>query len=279
MVVEDNPVNQLYLKTLLVRAGHAVVMANNGAEAIKEFARSLEREDRRFDLILMDLQMPGIDGFEAARRIREIETRSAASARKIPISALSAYSLREETARDELHYFDHYLTKPVSKQQIEEALVKLTVESGDKDRNESSAAQQTPGGATGAESGAPAAGQAGEARVEEYVQTLLGEFGQDRQELRKMLQMALTEIPQKLSELDYCFRSRDRQQGCNAAHAVANVVGVLCAPAEREIALNLEQLFQSGDWQAARTAYLQLQDRVQLLLQSYRLLLKRELAG
>ena len=274
LVVEDNPVNQLYLKTLLVRSGHSVRIANDGAEAIKEFARSLEREDRRFDLIFMDLQMPGTDGFEAASRIRDMESRAAAPAGKIPISALSAYPLREETTRDELQFFDHYLTKPVTKQQIEEALEKLTIETGD---------EQAPGGEKGGKTGSPAAeqmaGQPGEVRVEEYVQTLLGEFGQDRQELRKMLQMALTEIPQKLSELDYCFRSRDLHQSCNAAHAVANVVGVLCAPSEREIALNLEKLFQTGDWEAARTAYLQLQDRVQLLLQSYRLLLNRELGG
>ena len=90
LVVEDNPVNQLYLKTLLVRQGHAVSMANDGAAAVEAFRRSIENDGHPFDLIFMDLQMPGTDGFEAATRIREIETGRTPALRKTPISALSA---------------------------------------------------------------------------------------------------------------------------------------------------------------------------------------------
>ncbi len=272
LVVEDNPINQLYLKTLLVRKGYTVRIAEDGAEAIKQFADSIEEGDR-FDLIFMDLQMPGTDGFEAASRIRALEEQSKNTVMKTPISALSAYPLREETERPELECFDHYLTKPVTKQQIEEALVQLIFSATEKPEP-----LAAPNGSAATDSTAASQNEPDETRVEQYSQTLLKEFGQDREDLRQMLQLALEDIPQKVSELDFYFKSRDQQQSCAAAHALANVVGVLCAPAEREVALNLEKLFRAGDWDAARQAYLQLQERVQLLLQAYRLLLNRELS-
>lgn len=275
LVVEDNPVNQLYLKTLLVRNGHAVAMANDGAEAVEVFRQNLRESGAPFDLIFMDLQMPGTDGFQAATRIREIEAGRSPALKKTPISALSAYPLREETHRAELQYFDHYLTKPVTRQQIEAAIEQLI---GDPAGAGAVSPAPPTAPAAGAES-APVPAEAGsdEERIEQYIRALLEEFGGNRAELKDMLQMALNEIPQKLSDLDYCFRSRDRRKSCNAAHAVANVVGVLCAPAEREVALSLEQLFDAGSWESARSAYLQLQERVQLLLRAYRLLLNREL--
>lgn len=128
LVVDDNPINQLYLKTLLSREGHRVQLASDGDEAVQIYQKV------EFDLIFMDLQMPGTDGFEAVSRIREIEAGVQPAAvlpagppgRKTPISALSAYPLREETHREEIALFDHYLTKPVTKEMVEEALTLLT---------------------------------------------------------------------------------------------------------------------------------------------------------
>ncbi len=104
LVAEDNPVNRLLATRLLEKLGHAVVTAANGQEAVDRL------ETSRPDVILMDVQMPEMDGFEATAAIR---AREAASGRRTPIVALTAHALqgyREECVRAGM---DEYLTKPI----------------------------------------------------------------------------------------------------------------------------------------------------------------------
>ncbi|KQW37953.1 ATP-binding protein [Rhizobacter sp. Root404] len=104
LVVEDNPVNCLVVQAMLERLGMAVELAHDGIEAVA----ALEAHD--FDLVLMDCQMPRMDGYEAARRIR-----SAGHARaSVPIVALTANALAEERKRCEAAGMDDYLPKPVT---------------------------------------------------------------------------------------------------------------------------------------------------------------------
>jgi two-component system CheB/CheR fusion protein len=104
LLAEDNPLNQLLATRLLQKLGHAVVTASNGREA-------LDRLDALTpDVILMDVQMPEMDGFEAAAAIR---AREAGSGRRTPIVALTAHALqgyREECIQAGM---DEYLTKPI----------------------------------------------------------------------------------------------------------------------------------------------------------------------
>ena len=89
--------------------------------------------------------------------------------------------------------------------------------------------------------------------------------------------MALKELPENLSQMDFCFKTKELQQGCKEAHSIANVVGILHAAPERDLALRVEKLLQSGNWEHARSDYLKLHQQVSELLNIYRLLLTREL--
>ena len=107
LIVEDNPINQRVVIGVLKKGGYCltVTVAANGKEAVAAFA---EQGDEPFDLVLMDLQMPIMNGFEATALIRAQEK---ASGRRVPIIALTANTAHgyKETRQAEM---DDYLSKP-----------------------------------------------------------------------------------------------------------------------------------------------------------------------
>lgn len=114
IVAEDNPVNQKLIQVILEREGHDILMVNNGQEAV-EMSQSIEA-----DLILMDLQMPVMDGFEATRVIRELE--SGAHKPRTPIFALTACVLEDTEELCTKAGMDRFLEKPISVKSLIAAL-------------------------------------------------------------------------------------------------------------------------------------------------------------
>jgi len=109
LFAEDNKVNSLFITDFLLRAGHQVVAVSNGVEALN----ALEHAETAFDLVLMDIQMPEMDGVEATRRIRSGETPNVD--REIPIIALTAYAMREDKERFFAAGINGCITKPVER--------------------------------------------------------------------------------------------------------------------------------------------------------------------
>ena len=114
IVAEDNPVNQEIAREYLEALGCQVSIANTGREVVTAL------ENRQFDLVLMDCQMPEMDGFEAARQIRQAEMRSAA--KRIPIIALTANALEGDRERCLEAGMDDYLSKPFKEYQLIDVL-------------------------------------------------------------------------------------------------------------------------------------------------------------
>ena len=104
LLAEDNAVNQLLAVRLLEKRGHAVTVAANGHEVLQKF------RTQRFDLILMDVQMPGLDGFETTAAIRRIE---AGSGCHTPIIAMTAHALKGDRERCLAASMDGYVPKPI----------------------------------------------------------------------------------------------------------------------------------------------------------------------
>jgi len=103
LLVEDNLINQKLATRLLEKAGHVVTLAANGKEAIDQVAC------RSFDLVLMDVQMPEMDGLEATQVIRQKES----GERRLPIVALTAHAMVGDRERCLAAGMDGYVTKPV----------------------------------------------------------------------------------------------------------------------------------------------------------------------
>ncbi len=110
LAVDDVPANLELLQIALARGGHSVTLAGNGQEALDCCAR------QRFDLVLMDLQMPGIDGIEAARRIRQRE--QAQGLPRLPIIALSASVLEEDQGMALAAGMDGFAHKPLDRPRL-----------------------------------------------------------------------------------------------------------------------------------------------------------------
>jgi signal transduction histidine kinase/CheY-like chemotaxis protein len=104
LLAEDNAVNQVLAVRLLEKRGYSVVVAANGRDAVE----ALEKEN--FDLVLMDIQMPGMDGFEATAAIREAEK---LTGKHIPIVAMTAHALKGDQDRCMAAGMDGYVSKPI----------------------------------------------------------------------------------------------------------------------------------------------------------------------
>ncbi len=116
LVAEDHPVNQHHLRRLLERLGHAVTVVGNGRAALAAVARE------RFDVVLMDLQMPELDGLAATAAIRAGE---GATGHHLPIVAVTAHALVEDRQRCLAAGMDEYLTKPLRAREVATAIARL----------------------------------------------------------------------------------------------------------------------------------------------------------
>lgn len=117
LVAEDNKVNQHLLLALLRKRGHIPVVANNGKEALDAYARE------HFDLVLMDIQMPEMDGIEAVRHIRLAEQ---SSATRIPVIAVTARAMLGDRDQIMAAGMDDYLEKPIRTEQLETVLSRFS---------------------------------------------------------------------------------------------------------------------------------------------------------
>ncbi len=123
LLAEDNPLNQDLARRLLIKRGHEVTVVENGKLALDKL------EEETFDLVLMDLEMPEMDGFEATRKIRE---RGADNPDKVlPVIAMTAYDEDEMKKEIAEAGFDGVITKPLNPKELDpqiRALVAKTQE-------------------------------------------------------------------------------------------------------------------------------------------------------
>jgi CheY-like chemotaxis protein len=117
LVAEDNAVNQKLVVTILQKLGHSVELAGNGAEALTKWSAGT------FDVILMDVQMPEVDGLETTRCIRREEQTTGGH---IPIIAMTAHAMAGDRERTLQAGMDDYVAKPVSRNKLIEAIVRQT---------------------------------------------------------------------------------------------------------------------------------------------------------
>ncbi|MGE0488478.1 MAG: ATP-binding protein [Vulcanimicrobiota bacterium] len=119
LVAEDNPINQTLATITLQQAGHTVTVAGDGRAAVEAF------QEGGFDVILMDIQMPELDGFEATAEIRKLEQ---GKDERIPIIALTAHAMKGDRERCLDAGMDGYVSKPIDVEELKAELAKVVGE-------------------------------------------------------------------------------------------------------------------------------------------------------
>jgi len=239
LVAEDNSVNQRLAARLLEREGHSVTIAGSGQEAVDLF------EQRPFDLILMDVQMPGLDGLQATTRIREKER---VTGGHVPIAAMTAQAFESDRLRCLASGMDAYVTKPVHVP----ALLKMieSVGAGGNCMNTELAGE---GASVGAQ-------------LRQLDESLaLSRVGGDVDLLKEVIELFLDDYPSTLEKIKSAVAASDASALEHSAHSLKGSVSTFGASRAFEAAFTLEKQGRSRDLTGAPAGLLQLEQALEAL--------------
>ena len=245
LLVEDNHVNQRVMTTYLKQHGHTSVLAENGIEALA----ALERVT--FDVILMDVQMPEMDGLEATRRIR---AREACGTGRVPMIAMTAHAMKGDRELCLGAGMDAYLAKPVDFDDLSRMLAELGRAAGCVRVHESEVAAAN--GAADAD--APVVESA---RILDRAEAL-ARVGGDERLLAELFRIFQADAPGWLTQGREAIQRRDAALLRRAAHTIKGAASSLGAPQTRVAAARLEELGRTDHWNGAEVALADLEQAV-----------------
>jgi two-component system sensor histidine kinase/response regulator len=249
LVAEDNEFSASLMEQLLTRRGHRLRLANNGQEAL-----ALAQEGG-FDVLLLDLHMPGLDGFGVVGAIRE---RERAAGGHLPVIALTARSRREDRERCLAAGMDDFLTKPVAIVALFESIDRLVrTDEGARIKDESETAPASDS------SFLLPTSSIGEALLDPAA--VLTACGDDAELLRRMGRDFQTYAPARLAEVGDALRDRDAPRLRQAAHKFSALLFAFSTTAGK-VASDLEDRATEGQLEEARPLVAQLATMTQALM-------------
>jgi len=238
LLAEDNPVNQRVAQMLIEKQGHVMVLANNGREAVERFQAT------QFDLVLMDVQMPEMDGLAATAAIRKLE---AARGGHVSIIGVTAHAMKGDRERCLASGMDGYVSKPINPRLLFAEMDKLMRRFPPK---------LSPGASL--------------ERTDEPVNECVVLDGSGLAELisgdgdllRELTSLFGQESPRLLAEMDRAIEANDRESLRRAAHNLKGSAGNLYGMRAAEVAKRLELLANVGDFGQARPVHAALGNEV-----------------
>jgi two-component system sensor histidine kinase/response regulator len=253
LVVEDNSVNQLVALGQLQRLGHEPILAASGVAALEIL------QDSQFDLILMDVQMPGMDGYEATRRIRQLSGGTA----RIPIVAITAHALPGEREKCLAAGMNDYLPKPVSLEQLG-AVIRLWASKSS--AVEATAAADTPDVLEGDDQ---------HVLDRERVSSLLAITRSQDGFLEGLVRTFRQDVPARLDALRAAAATGDAHDLSLAAHALKSSSGSVGAKRMYSMAAAIETAARGGRIDGASAAIDQLAAEFGRVIAAYHGIIRR----
>ena len=238
LLAEDNAVNRTLATRLLQKHGHTVVVVENGRQAVE----ALERET--VDLVLMDVQMPEMDGLEATAAIREKEKKTGDH---LPIIALTAHAMKGDREKCLAAGTDDYLTKPIRTADLFAAVERLR--NTKTDATPAAPATTNPLGTNAFDIDAP-----------------LSHVEGDRDLLDEIVRIFAEQCPKTMYEIQNAIRAADLPVLERAAHSLKGSASNLCAIGVTQSAAELEESARSGDSSRSRELFEALESEVAKLL-------------
>ena len=226
LVAEDHPINQKLARRILERRGHRVTVVADGMQAVNAVAT------QDFDVILMDVQMPVLDGVAATQAIRRAQ---APAGRRTPIVALTAHALKGERERLLESGMDDYLSKPFDPDELVRMVERHGPSGGEPQALDDPAAAAPADGASAVVN-----------PVYDHKKALAGALG-DGAFLDEMVRALAADTPESLRELAALVHDGDMAAAGRAAHRLKGAVGNFPAGASMAAAHRLEAACDAGD--------------------------------
>ena len=245
LLAEDNLVNQRVATSTLEKMGHSVVIANNGLEVMSMLARST------FDLILMDIQMPEMDGFTTSRAIREEETKGRS---RTPIVAMTAHNMSGDRERCLAAGMDGFVAKPILRKELEKEIAAAL--NGRREKNRSAEMDDLEESPT-----------LQEPPVWEP-QRALKLLSGDEDLLWEVIDIFLNEAPKALLGLREALADRNGEAVQRIAHSLKSEMSYLGLATVQNQAHALEEAGKGLDFQAAKGLVERLEIEIPLISDS-----------
>ena len=245
LLAEDGKANQTLAVGLLAKWGHTVEIAENGEDTIALW------QSGSFNVILMDVQMPVLDGLQATARIRELER---GSGTHIPIIAMTARAMKGDRERCLAAGMDEYVSKPIRRKELEHALRDLSIKPTEPplSRNLSDRTDRTLMNGDASSS------------IIDWTAALECVEG-DRELLNDLLRSAADENRILLQQLDAAISAKDAVATGRVAHSIKGGAKAIAATATIEAAAAIEAAAHAEDLETVRTFVPQLRDAVERL--------------
>lgn len=229
LLAEDTPANQKVVTSVLKKRGHSVTVAQNGREAVELFKK------QRFDVVLMDVQMPILDGFQATSVIRALERGAQSST---PIIAMTAHAMRGDREKCLEAGMDAYVAKPLDVKQLLGLIESVAEEPPAK---ESTADAKTADSLLPADPGAPIVDYAG----------AMNRLGDDAELFREFVGFYDEDSIKLFRDIEQAVERRQSGELHRAAHSLKGLASNLGAQRVVNSAYNLERIGKSGELKSA----------------------------
>jgi CheY-like chemotaxis protein/HPt (histidine-containing phosphotransfer) domain-containing protein len=243
LVTDDYPTNQQVALMHLTAAGFDVDLADNGQQAVDAVA------EKSYDLILMDIQMPVLNGFDATSKIREVEAASGRNGRT-PIIALTASALKGDEEKCLSAGMDGYLSKPIRRRQLIQAVDRWI---GLQNSLETPPMPKEP------EKIAEASTE-GDGTIMD-IATALEEFG-DAKTVRTIARQLIENADGQLERIQASIENEDREAIRKEAHAIKGGAATMEAPGLSKAAFRLEQLSTNGSMKELKVGFDRLKSQI-----------------